>query len=51
MSEYTRNKNLLELVKDITIAKVSASPDLTPQDITELMQKIYDKLVELNSLV
>nr|DAV21254.1 MAG TPA: hypothetical protein [Caudoviricetes sp.] len=47
------NAKLIELVKDITIAKLSSNnsiaSDIIGKDTAEFMQAIYDKLVELNN--
>ena len=49
------NKHLIEMVKDITIAKLS-NTNVPPtkeggEKVAEFMQIIYDKLVELNNKV
>lgn len=50
---YT-NKALIELTKEITIAKISNSTipacEESAENIAEFMQVIYDKLNELNKL-
>ena len=54
MEKFT-NKLLIEMVKDITVAKMS-NTTMPPskeggQKVAEFMQVIYDKLVELNNKV
>ena len=47
------NKHLIEMVKEITVAKISntnTSPSKEGgEKVAEFMQAIYDKLVELNN--
>lgn len=49
----THNMHLIELAKDITVAKLtnpSTKPsELSTESVTEFMQTIYDKLVELDT--
>lgn len=47
------NKHLIEMVKEITIAKMS-NTNIPPTEeggekVAEFMQIVYDKLVELNN--
>ena len=47
------NKHLIEMVKEITIAKMS-NTNIPPtkeggEKVAEFMQIVYDKLVELNN--
>lgn len=48
-----RNMHLIELVKEITVAKVSnpttPSSKLEAESVTDFMQAVYNKLVELDS--
>ena len=48
------NKALIEVTKEITIAKLSSSTITVckegAEDVAEFMQVIYDKLSELNKL-
>lgn len=47
------NKHLIEMVKEITVAKMSNTNTPPSKDggerVAEFMQAIYDKLVELNN--
>ena len=47
------NSRIIELVKEITIAKMPEQDTVTNKEyakqVTEFMQIIYDKLVELNN--
>ncbi len=47
-----KNTHIIEMVKDITVAKMSDS-SISPnknggRDVADFMQEIYNKLVELN---
>lgn len=47
------NKYLIDVVRDITVAKMSSTTYAPNKDnghgVAEFMQEIYNKLVELNS--
>lgn len=49
------NRAVIEMVKDITVAKMSNTNTVPNKDggekVAEFMQVVYDKLVELNNNV
>lgn len=49
----THNMHLIEIVKEITVAKISnpttPSSKLEAATVADFMQVVYDKLVELDS--